>query len=162
MGYFKMITESQSWTCPKTAEYQIICVAGGCSGRSAQDTTKQNIAGGATSFGSYLTASGGLANVTAGSSANGVNGYCLNGNLYGTINPNNVFADSIWGTGFGAGGAGHYNSPAVPGGNCGNMNMGIFNITQGANVSCTIGQGGARGTTGASVGFDGVIVIREV
>lgn len=58
------IKSSQTWTCPKTGAWKIICVGGGSSGglgfshNGIQSTIINN--GGTTSFGSILSANGGV------------------------------------------------------------------------------------------------------
>lgn len=65
MKHIHYIKSSQEWICPETGKWKIICVGGGSSGgmgisiSSAVPTAVHN-PGGATSFGSYLTAAGGV------------------------------------------------------------------------------------------------------
>lgn len=67
MKYFEVITASKTWTCPKSGIYKIIAVGGGSSHAVRCDfTTTEPVsetiytAGGVTSFGSVLTAKGGV------------------------------------------------------------------------------------------------------
>ena len=72
MKHIHYIKSSQEWICPETGKWKIICVGGGSSGgmgisiSSAVPTAVHN-PGGATSFGSYLTAAGYDADASAGS-----------------------------------------------------------------------------------------------
>lgn len=171
MGYFKMITKSQTWQCPKTANYQIICVAGGCSAAYSSDGSNYipPVAGKTTSFGNYVTADNGELATVYSSNENGVNGYTLNGRTYGTVNvrSNSVVSNNFWGvtagTGYGGGGASFVNN--MNGGNCGNIMIGECTINEGNHVACTVGEGGKTSEEGDWVmgnGKSGVIVIREV
>ena len=61
MPYLKVIETTQTWVCPKTGFYKIICVAGGSGGNcgtGANFDGFRGTSGGATSFGSKLTSSG--------------------------------------------------------------------------------------------------------
>ena len=64
MKHIHYIKSSQEWVCPKSGKWKIICIGGGSSGGmglslgSAAPMAVHN-RGGATSFGSYLTAAGG-------------------------------------------------------------------------------------------------------
>lgn len=67
MKYFEVITASKTWTCPKSGIYKIIAVGGGSSHAvrcdfATTDPVSETLytAGGATSFGSILTAKGGV------------------------------------------------------------------------------------------------------
>lgn len=55
------IKSSQTWTCPKSGAWRIICVGGGASGGLTfyANVSALQSAGGTTSFGSLLSASGG-------------------------------------------------------------------------------------------------------
>lgn len=125
------IKSSQTWTCPKSGAWRIICVGGGSSGGlmiSNNGTSLVINNGGTTSFGSILSASGGISTIkddtlmssTGAFFVGGFGGY--NGINYGGI-PQSLFnytnTDSIFvsngtlngghyktqGIGFGAGGA---------------------------------------------------------
>lgn len=138
MAYFKMITATDTWTVPATADYQIICVAGGNgAGTSAAP-------GGDTSFGSYCTSSG-----QWGSKCGGYT-------LIDYAVPNQL------GVGYGAGGT-YSNSGEPWSAACGKLAMATVSLSAGAVVTCTIGAGGTAGSgTGYTNGNGGVICIRQV
>ena len=61
MPYLKVIETTQTWVCPKTGFYKIICVAGGSGGNCSSGANYdwfRGTPGGVTSFGSKLTSSG--------------------------------------------------------------------------------------------------------
>ena len=194
MPYLKVIETTQTWTCPKTAEYKIIAVAGGSGGNIYAGGTNydwyKGSPGGVTSFGSLLTASGiGPSGGSAGNSycGGGGGGYTFldyggsgggsnnspvkNGGgaafAYGATLPVGFRSGSPHhtqsGAGYGAGGGGGLGA----GGAGGKLNIAMVTMTQGTQIPCTIGAGGAGavyptdGSCGA-VGNDGVIVIQEV
>lgn len=157
--YFKVIETSQNWTCPKTGTYLITCVGGGYGG-----TTN----GGTTSFGSYLSAAGGLVTVpvlsTSLSNYGGVGGYTLDG-VYGGAGSNGSATASknggiayTAGIGYGAGGG---SSSQTPPGDCGALSIETFELTAGQVISCTIGTVGAA-TAERTAGKSGVITIKGV
>lgn len=69
MEYLKWITSSTTYTVPKAGKYKIICVGGGASGgvavhdKEPANTKALQAAGKTTSFGSYLSATGGQPSV---------------------------------------------------------------------------------------------------
>lgn len=192
MSYLTVIENTQTWTCPKTATYKIICVAGGTGGNCLYNASTPNYAvglgGTPTSFGSLLTASGvggsGGNNNSGTSSAGGGGGYNFidygghgagdgggssrNGGPWGVMsNPpgatySNVDHNIGSGEGYGAGGGGC----GGHGGPGGKLIMILSDITIGTQIPCTIGAGGngAAGPTGyyGAKGKKGVIVIQEV
>ena len=175
MVYSETIKANKTWTCPKSGIYKIICVGGGGSGAASLDNTADaatsGTAGGTTSFGTYLSASGGTTGADAytkgcisngGSSINGYNG----ASAYGT--PNTA---SVMGCGYGASGGAYSKagSTFVTGGQPGEIASGIFDIDVDKQVACTIGKGGTgsylKGSTAASAaycypGADGAIMIQ--
>lgn len=67
MNYFEVITATKNWTCPKSGVYKIIAVGGGSSHAVRCDFATTTLAsetlytvGGVTTFGSILTAKGGV------------------------------------------------------------------------------------------------------
>ena len=62
MVYCETIEESKTWVCPKSGIWKVICVGGGGAGLSyaSESTNYIGTAGGTTSFGSILSASGGM------------------------------------------------------------------------------------------------------
>ena len=174
MIYSETIRSNKSWTCPKAGIYKIICIGGGGSGAASLSNTAEaatsGTAGGTTSFGTYLSASGGTTGADAytkgcisngGSSINGYNG----ASAYGT--PNTA---SVTGCGYGASGGAHSKagSTFVTGGQPGEIVSGILDIDAGKQVACTIGKGGSGAAETSSTssaaycypGADGAIMIQ--
>lgn len=62
MQYLYYIEESKSWTCPKSGIWKVICVGGGATAclQSQEAAGYLGFQGGATSFGSYVAADGGI------------------------------------------------------------------------------------------------------
>lgn len=63
MNYINYIEENQTWKCPRSGKYKVTCVGGGGTGILYTQSVEVDKAyfyqnGGATSFGSYLTAMG--------------------------------------------------------------------------------------------------------
>lgn len=63
MNYINYIEENQTWKCPRSGKYKVTCVGGGGTGILYTQSAEVDKAyfyqnGGATSFGSYLTAMG--------------------------------------------------------------------------------------------------------
>lgn len=176
MAYMKIIETSQTWTCPEDGDYEIICVAGGQGGRHASSVECNN--GGATSFGTYLTASGHFATkksyyyktdvsafIYSEPFVMPVNGYTLKD--YGFTNIAISSGTAVCcGIGYGAGGGGPINCCGRPG----KLMITQVTLTNGTQIPCTIGTGGTAvyysGTSSSSNhcsdGYDGVIVIREI
>lgn len=71
------IKSSQTWTCPKAGAWKIVCVGGGASGGLAfyADVSAFQSAGGTTSFGSLLSASGGAIETACPTLIKGCGGY---------------------------------------------------------------------------------------
>lgn len=122
MQYSYWIETSQTWTCPKTGAWKIICVGGGASGGAVAiehfgtatiKRTPFQATGGTTSFGSYLSAAGGQRGMQYTSDPNsvysGYNGYTgVANNLYGTqlqFSGMNYVSIGFPGVGYGAGGS---------------------------------------------------------
>lgn len=150
MVYCETIEESKTWVCPKTGVWKIICIGGGGAGYVKGTTVKYvSSSGGATSFGNYISAGGGntsgnfkfINQATIYSQYNyntffGINGF--NGcTEYGS--PSNTFI----GAGYGAGGGVNIinNTDGAPG-MPGKVISTIVDIEKGAEVSCSIGEGG--------------------
>ena len=120
MVYCETIETSKTWTCPKSGIWKVICVGGGGAGVSYISDTANSIgtAGGTTSFGSILSASGGISGydvnkINLNENSNvvrytmGINGYNGAG-VYGATSGEHI------GSGYGAsGGAGHSVSAKV-------------------------------------------------
>lgn len=164
------IETSQTWNCPATGEYEVIAVAGGESGG---DSSNPNKPGGATSFGSHLTASGLWGSPKKTNHVGGDGGYTVY--AYGGLGAYlitssggscsgpalNGGAGQTSGMGYGAGGGG------AAGGRAGKLKIAQLTITSGSSVACTIGAGGAAvtnssGTLVGEAGTAGVIIIREI
>lgn len=62
MQYLHYIEESKSWTCPKSGVWKVICVGGGATAcfQSQEAAGYLGFQGGATSFGTYVSADGGV------------------------------------------------------------------------------------------------------
>lgn len=62
MQYLHYIEESKSWTCPKSGVWKVICVGGGATAclQSTEAAGYLGFQGGSTSFGSYVSADGGV------------------------------------------------------------------------------------------------------
>lgn len=135
MGYLKTIENNTTWKCPKTATYEIICVASG--------TPDDEIANNPTSFGEYCTAYG-----TWPGSSNSYNGYTFNS--YGDI-----FS--------GAAGTNHktigYGAGVVNGSLLGKLNIAISDIKKDTEVICTVGASVISANQSSN---PGVIVIKEI
>lgn len=166
MGKIQYIEASQEWICPETGSYKVICVGGGGGGYSTS--------GGTTSFGTYLSAKGGIS-ASAYSQFDytimgGEGGYTVNG-VYGgsgaavyksndgTVccgisavgNGGNAHAN---GSGYGAGGG----SLGYTFGAKGELKADILTLAKDDVVACTVGTGGKASSNGTA-GNDGVIII---
>lgn len=153
MVYCETIEESKTWTCPKSGIWKVICVGGGGAGSAKPNTSGSTVevngeAGKTTSFGSYLSAKGG---------ASGGSGYKTKA-LFHSETPINGFngatvygsecSSTTTGCGYGASGgayskAGAFCSAGWPG----EVKNAIISFQKGDAVACTIGAGGAAGTT---------------
>lgn len=62
MQYLHYVEESKTWTCPKSGVWKVICVGGGATAclQSQEAAGYLGFQGGATSFGSYVAADGGV------------------------------------------------------------------------------------------------------
>ena len=136
---FEVIEATKSWTCPATGYYLITAGAGGGG------------AGGATSFGTYLTAAGiGVAGGSGGYTLDGVYGgvgaYLTPGNPGITVNPTkNGGSSGQAGSGYGAG------NPMQP---SGKLLAKIIQVSAGTVIPCTIG-------IASNASNNGVIVIKS-
>lgn len=172
MVYCETIEESKTWVCPKTGVWKVICVGGGGAGLSYISDTQSDVgaAGGSTSFGSILSALGGMSGADVNknkktcrvisasfwSEAMGINGY--NGAAaYGT--PSGDFI----GTGYGASGGASFstissNVRVYNSGLPGDVKSVITDISEGTSIACTIGAGGevtANGNNANIIAFPG-------
>ena len=166
MLYLYYIEESKSWTCPKSGVWKVICVGGGGAGFTYQDKDESSIgtAGGTTSFGSILSAFGGISGADVNKDkigmadsnysiryAMGINGYNGAG-VYGTESGEYI------GSGYGAsGGAGNANTNTKVhhSGLPGDVKSVITDISEGTSIACTIGSGGTVTNKGISIAFPG-------
>ena len=168
MVYCETIETSKTWTCPKSGVWKVICVGGGGAGLSYYDNNTNSIgtAGGTTSFGSILSASGGISGTDVnkdkikitGSDYSirytiGINGYNGAG-VYGTESGEYI------GSGYGAsGGAGYDGSvQARHSGLPGDVKSVITDISEGTSIACTIGSGGTvtiNGSPNSNIAFPG-------
>lgn len=167
MVYCETIETSKTWVCPKTGIWKVICVGGGGAGVSYfnDSTNSTGTAGGTTSFGSILSASGGISGIDINKDkiklydsdyyirrAMGINGY--NGaEAYGATSGEYI------GSGYGAsGGAGKSssNDTLCHSGLPGDVKSLITDISEGTSIACTIGSGGTVATKGtATIAFPG-------
>ena len=166
MVYCETIETSKTWTCPKSGVWKVICVGGGGAGLSYYNGTSFSIgtAGGTTSFGSILSASGGISGTDVNKDkiemadsnysiryAMGINGYNGAG-VYGAESGEYI------GSGYGAsGGAGYVNTNAKVrhSGLPGDVKSVITDISEGTSIACTIGSGGTVTTDKYAVAFPG-------
>lgn len=166
MAYFEIIEESTTWTCPKTADYKIICVASGANYVSSAAVNNS------TSFGSYLTASGLLNNMSINDNYIAQMGYSINNSHYGEYGIRTKVmctTDVIYPTanmisGYGHGGAASYSSTNMSY-SAGKMMMKITSLTAGETVACTVGAAVAASATNYNNSLSsgaGVIIIQEV
>lgn len=161
MVYCETIESSKTWTCPKTGVWKVICIGGGgagyCSGESVGgEGVAAGTPGETTSFGTYLSASGGKSGTerlysiscleATGNSFYYKNRSCYNG--YNGIVEYGSFSESrATGLGYGASGSGNGNFSAVykgtirPG-DVGEVKVVILDISANTQVPCTIGKGG--------------------
>lgn len=166
MQYLYYIEESKSWTCPKSGIWKVICVGGGGAGLTYYTDTAYSIgtAGGTTSFGSILSASGGISGTDVNKDkiemtdsnysvryAMGINGYNGAG-VYGAESGEYI------GSGYGAsGGAGYTNTNVKVrhSGLPGDVKSVITDISEGTSIACTIGAGGTVTNKGITIAFPG-------
>ena len=173
MTYEEWITTSKTWTCPKTGIWEIICVGGGAGGglkpNASGNTFSQNT-GGTTSFGSYLSASGGSKSNESGGFTGDVGGtggytgfnYGGIGEVRYTSTANDVSPATgnggyimEPGLGYGAGGGASGSSNSSGGGtaysgNAGEIKSMTLDLSANQSITCTIGTGGAAGDAGTS------------
>ena len=175
MSYLKVIDATQTWVCPKTADYKIICVAGGGGGNCSYNAQTPEyffgIGGSPTSFGNLLTASGSGSSGGDGSGSGliapgGGGGYTFadyggngssssgspatkNGGAAHSLTnpPSSIYstAGHTMGSGSGYGGGG--GGCGGSGGNGGRLVLLVTTIAVGVQIPCTIGSGGAGAMT---------------
>ena len=177
MVYCETIETSKTWVCPKTGIWKVICVGGGGAGFTYRGNDENSIgtAGGTTSFGSILSASGGMSGVDINKNKAkffesnytvrytvGINGYNGAG-VYGAETGEYI------GSGYGAsGGAGAANGSSYShnSGLPGDVKSVITDISEGTSIACTIGAGGTVATistnpdTIAFPGKSGAIIVQ--
>lgn len=180
------ITASKSWSCPMSGRWKAICVGGGASGSGGTTATK---AGGTTSFGTVVSAAGGVSTSDAiGDDTTGVSGYGgYTGYTYGgtphvimsttpiaigsgnaTLPPNvksgGTPAKALgWGAGGGAMSTNGNGKVAPTPGRAGEIRTAIVTLAEGETVPCTIGKGGTAPTVtniSAANGTDGVVILQ--
>ena len=160
MVYCETIETNKTWTCPKSGVWKVICVGGGGAGLSYynENTYSTGTAGGTTSFGSILSASGGISGTDVNKGkiklydsyysirrAMGINGYNGAG-VYGTESGEYI------GSGYGASGGAGKSGNDISGhsGLPGDVKSVITDISEGTSIACTIGTGGTVTTNGSS------------
>lgn len=151
MVYCETIESSKTWTCPKTGVWKVICIGGGGAGygygkiksQTAEYTTAAGTAGGITSFGSYLSASGGKSGtersyvISQYIDLNGRNGY------NGIVEYGSIIESRKIGLGYGASGCGYAKyDGTIKLGDIGEVKVAILDISANTQVICTIGKGG--------------------
>ena len=175
MIYCETIKSSKTYTPPKSGIYKIICIGGGGAGYvyDTPSAITSSEAGGTTSFGSYVAASGG---------ASGKNVVMLGGTTVVDIRLNGGIVDSgkngfngaceygassgmAVGYGYGASGAAYgINSKKYSSGQAGDVVSTIVELDPSASIACTIGAGGKGGFAGnynyAWSGADGAIIVQ--
>lgn len=126
MQYLHYIEESKSWTCPKSGVWKVICVGGGATAclQATEAAGYLGFQGGATSFGSYVAADGGVFasgslqvqgfggqsgfdGINYGSTAMACKGYSGSNSGYGYAVAGGASLPT-YGTGFGYGASGGY------------------------------------------------------
>ena len=177
MNYIQYIEESKTWVCPKTGIWKVICVGGGGAGFTYRDKDESSIgtAGGTTSFGSILSASGGISGVDI--NKNKAKFFDSNYDIRHTVGINGYNGAGVYGaesgeyigSGYGAsGGAGAANvsSYSRNSGLPGDIKSVITDISEGTSIACTIGAGGTVATIGtnpnniAFPGKSGAIIVQ--
>lgn len=150
MQYLHYVEESKSWTCPKSGIWKVICVGGGATAclQSQEAAGYLGFQGGATSFGTYVSADGGVFaigelqtpgtggqsgfdGVNYGSTAMACRDYTGSNSRYGYAVAGGASLPT-YGTGFGYGASGGYR---------GNSQSEIHFVTNGSGSSNGI-QGG--------------------
>ena len=177
MNYIQYIEESKSWTCPKTGVWKVICVGGGGAGLSYYDGTKNSIgtAGGTTSFGSILSASGGISGADVNKdkiempNSNYHIRYTMGINGYNGAGGYGAESGEYIGSGYGASGGAAYTDTNVKvrhSGLPGDVKSVITDISEGTSIACTIGSGGTVTFSGdnklgiAFPGKSGAIIVQ--
>ena len=185
MKYIEWLKESQTWTCPKAGKWKVICVGGGASGGSGGNAIIPTAAGGTTSFGSIVSASGApstkdyiktsspIDNIWVGAYG-GYTGVNYGGTPAMAMNAGDNFGVSgahtngtlpsnfnpVCGIGYGAGGASAAQEAPIPG-RAGSIESTIVDLEEGQTIMCTVGKGGqTTDATTMSSGADGVIVVQ--
>ena len=168
MVYCETIETSKTWTCPKSGIWKVICVGGGGAGLSYYNDSTNSIgtAGGTTSFGSILSASGGISGthvnkdkITLSDSsaysirrAMGINGYNGAG-VYGA--ESGEYIGSGYGASGGASRTASTDAKVCHSGLPGDVKSVITDISEGTSIACTIGSGGTVTNKGSSIAFPG-------
>jgi hypothetical protein len=169
----KILTSTQTWTRPTDVGSVFVEVVGG-GGGSQSAAANNGSAGGTSSFGAFVSATGGSGGGTTGgggtgAGGNGSGGDCNvagddGGQFYGL---NNLYPKSFLGNNFGAGGAaplitsgGAWNGSTRVGGGAGGY-AGKFIDDPGSSVAVTVGAGGSSGGAGGYAGKAGVVIIYE-
>lgn len=178
MNYIQYIETTQEWTCPKTGVWKVICVGGGCSGGTNE---KAPIRGGATSFGTFVAAKGGVVKeklAASGCTCGGYGGFdgvnyggtpCLHDTsptLNGGGKPH-AGGTPITANGYGAGGGSIGKSGSVAGeptyifaGGQGALKTAIVDLEKDEVIPCTVGKGGTTpDSSHCAYGADGVIIL---
>ena len=180
MKYIEWLKESQTWVCPKGGKWKVIAVGGGAGGNFSFSLTKKGALaltsnGGTTSFGSIVSALGGVisedsvpgAQAELISGQSGYNGMSIGGS--GVAMKNSVAVSlnkncglSTDGEGYGASGGCigttvRFSSNASSGNSDitaypistphGQIESTIVDLIEGQSVICTIGKGGKPSTT---------------
>ena len=168
MQYIYYLEESQTWVCPKSGRWKVICVGGGSTiahvCKQTGCTSGITCNGESTSFGNYLSVNGGSITFFGSPNAdtsNGIGGYDLF--QYGGSGTDRLGGhNGTAGYGYGAGGGGirvssckymyksdswialiaslndHYTVP----GECGDIKTITIDLIINENVVCTVGKGG--------------------
>lgn len=169
MVYCETIETSKTWTCPKSGVWKVICVGGGGAGLSYFDDSTNSIgtAGGTTSFGSILSASGGISGTDVNKDKIGMADsnysirYVMGINGYNGAGVYGAESGEYIGSAYGAsGGAGYVNANVKVrhSGLPGDVKSVITDISEGTSIACTIGSGGTvtnKGSSNATIAFPG-------
>lgn len=172
MKYIEWLKESQTWVCPKAGKWKVICVGGGASGNFTISPSLRPVLtgnGGTTSFGSIISASGGIVSDLDGLTASletvfgqdGYNGISIGGSgaCSGGSSPyvtlTGTGTASIQGHGYGASGGTINQRLRYTKGDstsdvdacpfttpCGCIESTIVDLEEGQSIVCTVGKGG--------------------
>lgn len=151
VNLIEYIESTKTWTCPQSGIWKVTCVGGGASGGIVEGTSNIGIcqaAGGSTSFGSYLSASGGAALTLVISESDnrfvgGEGGYDLlnyggagyiqrGSNMFIQLTDNGGSFFELTGKGWGAGGGNRnftsYANPTFKSSNSDNISVTFYNF----------------------------------